>query len=123
EAEAVHLKVRREQDADEIEQQRVDDEREQAKRENQQRQREEHQNRPDERVEDAEQQGGNEQIAPALVGDVAVQQCHRHQHREGVDEPALQKVQESSGSRLHGRVTKISVSHNASHLMEKQETF
>ena len=57
---AVHLKVRCEQPADEAKQQRVDDQREQAERENQQRQRQEHQNRPDEGVENAQQQRRDE---------------------------------------------------------------
>ena len=55
EAKAVHLEMRREQRADEVKQQGVDDEREEAERKNQQRQRKKHQNRPDERIKNAQQ--------------------------------------------------------------------
>ena len=82
--------MRLKDDADEIEQQGIDHQHEQAEGENQQRERQQHDDGPDESVENAQHQRRDKRRQQALVFEVnAGDGINRDQHREGVDQPAL----------------------------------
>ena len=94
----------RQQPGQQAQQQRVDDQREQAEREDEQRQRDEHQDGPDERVQNPQQKRGHQQVLQLVaIADVVAQNDDGQQHRDGVDDPALQKPDGISGLRIHGQ--------------------
>ena len=61
---------------------------------------------PDKGIENAQQQGGDNQVGRSSTTNVAAQNNDRHHHREGVDDPASQKEQDSFCAGLHGFLKK-----------------